>query len=188
MDADHTARKLNAKGPVAYSRPCVRPYSRLRRLEVPLPGAHLITPWLGFAHHGIYIGGGKVIHYGALMYDIVRKPVEEVTLEQFSGGRPVFVVQHGELPFDVEQILERARCRLGENRYRLMTNNCEHFVEWCLYGVQRSFQVERAVNFPRFMGEWIQGAIAGAAARLAMRLFHIRRDPTSKSADRPNKP
>ena len=45
-----------------------------------MPGAHLITPWLGFAHHGIYMGEGKVIHYGALVYDIIRKPVEEVTL------------------------------------------------------------------------------------------------------------
>lgn len=187
MDADNTARRPNAKGPVAYSRPPVRPYSRLRPLDVPLPGAHLITPWLGFAHHGIYVGEGKVIHYGALMYDIVRKPVEEVTLAQFSGGRPIYVVQHGELPYSLEQILERARCRLGESRYRLMTNNCEHFVEWCFYGVQRSFQVDRAVNFPRFMGERIQNAIAGFATRLAVRLFHIRRDPAPKSVDRPNK-
>ena len=187
MDAANTARKLNAKGPVAYSRPSPRPYSRLRTLEVPLPGAHLITPWLGFAHHGIYIGEGKVIHYGALMYDIIRKPVEEVTLEQFSGGRPIFVVQHGDLPFTVEQIIERARGRLGESRYRLLTNNCEHFVEWCLYDVQRSFQVERALNFPRYMGERIQTVLANAAARLATRLFQLRRQPQAKRIDHPNR-
>jgi hypothetical protein len=31
---------------------------------------------------------------------------------------------------------------VGEDRYRLLTNNCEHFCEWCLHGTARSFQVE----------------------------------------------
>jgi hypothetical protein len=112
------------------------------------------------------MGEGKVIHYGALVYDLIRKPVEEVSLKSFSGGRPVFVVQHDELPFEVRDILERARSRLGEHRYRLLSNNCEHFVEWCLYGEHRSFQVDRALEFPRFMGERIQGAVARFIARL----------------------
>ncbi len=168
MDTNNSAR--SSAGPVAYSRPPPRPFKRLRLFDVPNIGAHLITPWMGFAHHGIYVGGGKVIHYGALVYDIVRRPVEEVTLEAFAGGRPIFVVQHDSLPFDVNQIIERARSRLGEHRYRLLTNNCEHFVEWCLYGEQRSFQVERALEFPRVMGEWIQGMLA----RLLVRLVRVR--------------
>ena len=64
---------------------CVR---ALEPGESPRPGAHLITPFLGYTHHGIYVGDGKVVHYGALMYDIIRKPVEEVTLEVFAEGRP----------------------------------------------------------------------------------------------------
>jgi hypothetical protein len=28
--------------------------------------------------------------------------------------------------------------RLGERRYRILTNNCEHFCEWCLNGASRS--------------------------------------------------
>jgi hypothetical protein len=121
---------------------------------------------MGFAHHGIYVGDCKVIHYGALVYDIIRKPVEEVTLAAFAGGRPVFVVQHVALPYEARDIVARARSRLGEHRYRLLSNNCEHFVEWCLYDVARSFQVERALEFPRFMGERIQSALARIAARL----------------------
>ncbi len=49
--------------------------------QIPALGAHLVTPFLSFTHHGIYCGEGRVIHYGALMYDIVRKPVEEVSLD-----------------------------------------------------------------------------------------------------------
>src|SRR5690349_6412540 len=127
--------------------------------EMPERGAHLVTPWLGFAHHGIYAGDGRVVHYGALMYDIIRKPVEEVSFEQFAEGRPVFVVQHGEACFDPDEVIRRARSRLGEKRYRLFSNNCEHFVEWCLHDVARSFQAETALAFPRMLGERIEGAI-----------------------------
>src|SRR5690349_11141432 len=123
--------------------PC-RTVRELSPGEMPERGAHLVTPWLGFAHHGIYAGEGRVVHYGALLYDIIRRPVEEVSLQQFAEGRPVFVVQHGEACIGADEAIRRARSRLGENRYRLFSNNCEHFVEWCLHGVARSFQAETA--------------------------------------------
>jgi hypothetical protein len=122
----------------------------------PALGAHVITPWFGFWHHGIYAGDGNVVHYGALIYDIIRKPVEEVTLERFAGGRQVFVVEHNEKTLHAAEILRRARSRLGESRYRLLTNNCEHFCEWALHGEARSFQVDVALAFPRLVGERIQ--------------------------------
>jgi hypothetical protein len=121
--------------------------------EQPSPGAHLITPWLGYTHHGICVGDGKVVQYGALKYDFIRKPVEEVTIESFAEGRPVFVVKHAETCFDAAQAIARARSRLGEKQYRLLSNNCEHFVEWCLHDEHRSFEVETALNFPRWFGE-----------------------------------
>jgi hypothetical protein len=127
--------------------------------EIPPRGAHLITPWLGYTHHGIYAGDGKVIQYGALKYDIIRKPVEEVTLEEFAQGRRVFVVTHTEACFEMENAVERARSRLGEKQYRLLTNNCEHFVEWCLHGEHRSFEVETALNFPRWFGERVAAVV-----------------------------
>jgi hypothetical protein len=127
--------------------------------EAPPLGAHLITPWLGYTHHGIYVGEGKVVQYGALMYDCIRKPVEEVTLAAFAQGRPVFVVAHAEAGFEAGEVIRRARSRLGEKRYRLLSNNCEHFVEWCLHDQRRSFEVEIALNFPRWFGERLLGAI-----------------------------
>ena len=135
--------------------------------ELPAFGAHLITPWLGFAHHGLYAGDGKVVHYGALMYDLIRKPVEEVTLAGFAEGRPLYEVMHAEAAFDSDEAIRRARTRLGEKRYRLLTNNCEHFVEWCLHDVARSFQAETALAFPRLLGERIEAALV----RMARRLF-----------------
>jgi len=134
--------------------------------EQPPVGTHLIVPWLGFTHHGIYVGSGHVVHYGALMYDIIRKPVEEVTLEGFADGRSVFVVEHDEVCFDAMEIVRRARSRLGEKRYRLLTNNCEHFVEWCLHDLPRSFQAETALAYPRIVGERIERVLFGLLRRL----------------------
>jgi hypothetical protein len=145
------------------------PHRKARQLEPqeePALGAHLVTPWMGFAHHGIYVGNGRVVHYGALMYDIIRKPVEEVSLQSFAGGRPVFVISHAEACLDAAEVVRRARSRLGENKYRLLTNNCEHFCEWALHGAARSFQVEISMAFPRLLGERLQLALSRALQRL----------------------
>ena len=40
-------------------------------------------------------------------------------------------------------MIERARSRLGENRFRILTNNCEHFCAWVLRDERYSHQVER---------------------------------------------
>jgi hypothetical protein len=38
---------------------------------------------------------------------------------------------------------------LGEDRYRILSNNCEHFCEWCLRDERRSYQVESLLALPR---------------------------------------
>ena len=100
------------------------------------------------------------------MYDIIRKPVEEVSFDAFAEGRPVFVIEHQEVCFDAAEIVRRARSRLGEKRYRLLTNNCEHFVEWCLHDLPRSFQAETAMAYPRLVGERIERTLFGLLRRL----------------------
>ncbi len=51
-------------------------------------------------------------------------------------------------PYSPEEIVRRARSRLGENDYRLVTNNCEHFCNWCVSGVKISTQVARPLRLP----------------------------------------
>lgn len=41
-----------------------------------------------------------------------------------------------------EETIARARSRIGETKYRLITNNCEHFAMWCKTGVKESLQVQ----------------------------------------------
>jgi Lecithin retinol acyltransferase len=111
-------------------------------LEPPI-GAHLITLRRCYTHHGIYAGQGSVFHYAGLARDLRPGPVEEVSLERFANGRPVHIECRSAPALDEQDIVSRARSRLGENRYRLLTNNCEHFSEWSRFGASRSHQVER---------------------------------------------
>lgn len=45
--------------------------------------------------------------------------------------------------YSVEEIIERARKRIKEDSYHPMRNNCEHFVMWCLCGLNVSPQATR---------------------------------------------
>jgi hypothetical protein len=108
----------------------------------PALGAHVVTPRRGYLHHGIYVGGGKVVHHAGLAHGLHRGPVEEISLAGFTRGRPVWVRPNAQSTFDCREVIRRARSRVGEDCYRLLTNNCEHFCEWCLRGERRSYQVE----------------------------------------------
>jgi hypothetical protein len=42
-----------------------------------------------------------------------------------------------------EETVKRAFSRLGEKKYDLVNNNCEHFAMWCKTGVSVSYQVKK---------------------------------------------
>ena len=110
--------------------------------QEPALGSHLVTRRRGYLHHGIYVGDRRVVHYSGLAGGLHRGPVEEVPMDRFTRGQPVWVKSHATSNFDTREVIERARSRVGEDGYRLLTNNCEHFCEWCLRGEHRSYQVE----------------------------------------------
>lgn len=107
-----------------------------------LPGTHLVTRRRGYVHHGLYAGDGRVIHYAGLDRRLRRGPVQEVSLDHFAGGRGWQVKPWAAPTYQGQAAVDRARARLGEDRYRILSNNCEHFVEWALGGTPRSAQVD----------------------------------------------
>jgi len=48
--------------------------------------------------------------------------------------------------FSPSEVQDRAYSRLGEQRYNLLTSNCEHFAFWCATGLSHSTQVEAFLN------------------------------------------
>ena len=129
--------------------------------EEPPLGSHLVTPRRGFAHHGIYVGRGKVVHYRSVVRHFCRGPVEEVSLAAFARQRAIWVRRQSAPRFDGTEVTRRARSRLGEDRYRLLSNNCEHFCEWCLRDEHRSYQLERLIALPLGLARVCGDAIAG---------------------------
>lgn len=74
---------------------------------------------------------------------VVGEVIEEVR-EIDNPKFPVSVLAFRDPPetlYTAEEAFERARTRLGERRWELFTNNCEHLVNWTLTGVARSSQV-----------------------------------------------
>ncbi|WP_434605895.1 lecithin retinol acyltransferase family protein [Pseudomonas sp. D2-30] len=115
--------------------------------EVPI-GAHLISPRRFYIHHGIYLGAGSVAHYSGFSGALEAGPIEVTDLEHFASGRPVWIIEQP-ARYPANEVARRARSRLGENRYSLLANNCEHFCTWCLTGKGYSAQVGAYWHRPR---------------------------------------
>ncbi len=107
------------------------------------PGDHLVTPRMGFTHHGIYLGDAQVMHYAGYIDGRGKKPVSIVTLARFDNGFGYWVEAPQSRRFSPEEALARAYSRLGENSYHLLFNNCEHFVNWCISDQHASRQIKK---------------------------------------------
>ncbi|PTY37664.1 hypothetical protein BGP77_14350 [Saccharospirillum sp. MSK14-1] len=107
-----------------------------------LPGDHLWVRRAGYSHHGLYIGNGQVVHYAGWVEGLRAGPLAETSLSEFCGGRTLYRRTHVERQFSRQQSVARARSRLGENRYNVHANNCEHFCYWAINGDHHSQQMD----------------------------------------------
>jgi Lecithin retinol acyltransferase len=75
--------------------------------EEPPLGSHLVTPRRGFAHHGIYVGRGNIVHYRSVVRHFCRGPVEEVSLASFAQERAIWIRSQSAPRFDGPDQVER---------------------------------------------------------------------------------
>lgn len=111
-------------------------------------GAHLASKRPGYMHHGIYIGNGRVIHYAGLSRGLGRGPIEVISIDHFAAGFGFMVIPHPHSQYTGPEIARRAASRLGEQDYRLFTNNCEHLCLWCAVGEGKSDQIDACIRNP----------------------------------------
>ncbi len=90
-----------------------------------------------YQHHGIDCGDGSVIHYRK----VGTATVSRTSFEAFAQGNPVYTLSQS-VAFIPDVVLNRAESRLGEQRYYLFFNNCEHFANWCKIGKTISPQLD----------------------------------------------
>jgi hypothetical protein len=124
-----------------------------------------------YEHHGIDCGDGTVIHY--------RKPSETVectSLATFSKGNKVYVKNYT-TNFIPDVVVQRAKSKLGEKKYNLLSNNCEHFATWCKTGITDSRQIRDFIPIVSQMNteklyEPIAEAVRGSDPEKAERMFN----------------
>ncbi|NET05893.1 MAG: NC domain-containing protein [Symploca sp. SIO2B6] len=102
---------------------------------------YVIRPYLQlqavYQHHGIDCGDGHVIHYRKLKdYEMVAC----TSVDTFAQGRKIYARNY-QVCYIPNVVIQRAKSRLGERKYNLLFNNCEHFATWCKTGVSDSRQI-----------------------------------------------
>jgi hypothetical protein len=82
--------------------------------------------------------------------------------------------------FGVEEVIARAQSRLGEVRYNLALNNCEHFATWCKTGHHVSGQVakvkEVALKYARVSKVKVSVWLCEGNDKQVIALRHIMQD------------
>lgn len=106
---------------------------------------YVIRPFLQldgvYEHHGIDAGDGTVIHYSKRTEEAT---VRQTSIEEFAQGGLIQRREYATCHI-ADSAVQRARSRLGEQKYNLLFNNCEHFATWCKTGISSSRQVREFV-------------------------------------------
>lgn len=87
---------------------------------------HLKVNRIVYSHHALSIDGNGVIHY----QDGI---VKTESIESFAKGAAIHILDTPRL-YTKDKVIARAYSKLGERKYNLFFNNCEHFVRWALNG------------------------------------------------------
>lgn len=89
---------------------------------------------LPYRHFGVEMQGGGICENSP-------PGIRIVSLPDFARGGTTWIQNPDATPEERAQAVERAAARIGERRYSLTANNCEHFANWCATGVAISHQV-----------------------------------------------
>jgi hypothetical protein len=121
--------------------------------------------FMGFRHYGIYLGNKKVVHFTGKetkteTWDEFNNPTLTSGTSYFSffsifssnlpsilGGAGKLTRHHPIIPFKkketiIEDISKAVTINYGKGEYGLLSNNCEHLVNMCVLGINRSGQVD----------------------------------------------
>jgi hypothetical protein len=126
-----------------------------------------------YEHHGIDCGDDSIIHYykGGKVPTVTRTPPD-----LFARGGRIFVKPR-KVAFLPHIVVQRAESRLGEQAYDLLTNNCEHFANWCKTGRQDCEQLAGfGLRLDRYnlseLRRLIEGTARDRSPDEAIALFH----------------
>ncbi|MFP3043291.1 lecithin retinol acyltransferase family protein [Treponema primitia] len=82
---------------------------------------------------------------GTKVFSMIEHPNLFTVMDSVSA----FMVELSSSSFHLysgKETADRARSRIGEGKYNLFFNNCEHFAIWCKTGIAESVQVSSIVS------------------------------------------
>ena len=113
--------------------------------KTPVYGDMIRTKVSFYHHYGIFVSEDQVIQFG-----LPDDPLREAEQIKVLSTDMMTFLQGGELEvaqmdraerksmYSPEKIVERAQHRLGQGGYDILHNNCEHFVNDCVFGQPKS--------------------------------------------------
>ncbi len=114
-------------------------------VDSPSPGGIIRTKVKFYHHYGIFISEDEVIQFG--LPDDPGKPAEQIkvlstNIYTFLGGGELETARPNgaekKSMRNPQEIIKIARSRIGEGGYDILHNNCEHFVNDCVFGESSS--------------------------------------------------
>lgn len=124
-------------------------------VKKPVFGDHIKVSRGLYSHHGIYASDDCVIHFappvntGAIDPESARIIV--TNLSDFLNGGLLevrsFSLEETKQKRSPQDIINYAFSRVGEGGYNIISNNCEHFANDCLFGKKKSNQVDSVLSF-----------------------------------------
>ncbi len=114
------------------------------------PGAHIRVKTNGYYHHGIYIGNNEVVQFGlpndlSKSFDeieVLKSPIEDFSNNLFSIEVYSYSKKELKQKFPDKIIVDNALSHVGERGYNILTNNCEHLANLCIFGSKKSNQID----------------------------------------------
>lgn len=121
-----------------------------------------------YDHYGVYENDNRVYQYAVRNGIIGRADIHITTLKSFIGNSKnyfvlIFPQKYGRPQkrvitafassdyieneaayhlYSPEETIQRAKSKLGETKYSLFFNNCEHYAIWCKTGIHESHQIK----------------------------------------------
>ena len=120
-------------------------------MKDPSIGDHIRVQMGALYHHAIYIGNDEVIQFGhpfdyqksASNVFVIKSPIDDFLRGGFLEVR-VYDRKERKKKRKPEEIVQEAYRHLGEGGYHILNNNCEHFANYCVFGVKFSEQIDAA--------------------------------------------
>lgn len=163
--------------------------TKVSSLDMIRRGDHIAWhQYLGYWHHAIVVEVQfymvRVIHYNGPAAH--KGEIVEDWLTIDPKREPLYRIDYdSRFRNPSETVVQRAKTRVGEHSYNLLTNNCEHFARWCVTGKHCSFQVQ---SFYRALAQRFAWSVQGRFAQYLVKLgVTVARQPNRLTARVMNK-